>query len=166
MELWVLWKFNRKYSSIVCKCCLLKIGVLYLLTIAVQIEWCYLLKIAVLLAYEYCLLVIALPIITNICGQLKIAGKCYLLMIVQSYIIHWHDWWLKYGALQVHSYYTAIALRYQYIDNISVASHRSITSFHVKRNLTSCDTAQCSIIAWVYSVATQRRCSMNRPSQY
>ena len=35
----------------------------------------------------------------------------------------------------------AIALWYQYIDYISAASHRSITAFLSKMNLTSCDTA-------------------------
>ena len=48
---------------------------------------------------------------------------------------------------KVRSYYTVIALRCRYIDYISDVSHRSITTFQVKMNLTSCDTAQCSNIA-------------------
>ena len=38
--------------------------------------------------------------------------------------------------LKVRSYYTAIALRFRYIDYISAASHRTITAFQVKMHLT------------------------------
>ena len=64
------------------------------------------------------------------------------------------------SCIKVRSYYTAIVLRCRYINNISAASHHSITAFHVKRNLTSCDTEQCNIIAWVCSAATQRNCGV------
>ena len=65
------------------------------------------------------------------------------------------DWYVK-----VRSYYTAIALQCQYIDYISAASHRNITALQVKMYLSSCDTAQCSNIVWVFSAATQRNCGV------
>ena len=48
---------------------------------------------------------------------------------------------------KVRSKYTTIALRCRYIDYISTASHCSITTFQVKMNRTSCDTAHCNNIA-------------------
>ena len=63
--------------------------------------------------------------------------------------------------LEVHSNYTTTVLRCQYIDYISAASHRSITPFFQgKKNLTSCDTVQCSNIAWVCNVAMQCNCGV------
>ena len=63
-------------------------------------------------------------------------------------------------SVKVRSYYATklIALRCRYLDYISATSHRSITAFQVKINLTSCDTAQYGNIAWVCSAATQGNC--------
>ena len=69
--------------------------------------------------------------------------------------------------LKVRSYYATIALQCQYINYISAARHHIITAFQVKINLTSCDTAKFSNIAYRVqcSNANQLRCSMNRPLQ-
>ena len=57
-------------------------------------------------------------------------------------------------SIKICSYYTAIALRWWYIDYISAANHSSITAFQVNKfNFHA--TPQCSNIARLCSAATQ-----------
>ena len=81
-----------------------------------------------------------------------------LLIIEMNTAVHTSNppYLLFYMLLKVHSYYNTIALWCWYIEYISATSHRSITTFQVKINLTY--MRHCNNIAWVCSGATQRNC--------
>ena len=99
------------------------------------------------------------------CGYCKSWGAAVPRLLQQELLSYAVAAEYPQHTLKVHSYYTAIALQCRYIEFISAASHCSITTNHVERNLISCDTPQCCVIAWVCSAATQLRCSMNGPLQ-